>query len=612
MSNCRFSGRCTGCVVVFLLVLCLGSVAGAGQQLHEPDWRYKVDDGVLDAADRALNEPFEFLVFLDEQADLRPAALLPSKQARGRYVYETRYELAVRTQAPLIDLITAAGAEFRSFWIANLLWVRGDGQLLESLARRDDVARIHDNPRLPVGDRPVAARPATEPASEPAPETAVKNRVVAWNIEQVGGPEVWAEGITGQGAVVGVVDTGCDWQHPALIEQYRGWDGVTADHDYNWHDAIHSASGPCGPDSPEPCDNNGHGTHVTGTAVGDDGEFNQIGLAPGAKWIGCRSIYLGWASPITFIECLEWMIAPYPIGGGPPDPDLAPHVVNNSWSCVPGVGCNWYTLLPIYEAVRAAGIVIVARAYAGGPDCSTIQFPPAIYDEALTVGATDTNDDITSFSGRGPVLVDGSGRLKPDVCAPGIDVLSCLPDNEYAYWSGTASAAAHLSGLVALVIDAAPELAGDVDALETIVTESAVHLLSSQCGDGSNSPNNVYGYGRIDAPAAIDQVMTGVGESPAEAPPASQRLLVAQPNPFNPRTVIHYRVPTRAGVSLRVYDTAGRLVCTLADDVAVAAGRHQVVWEGVDDAGRLVASGVYCCRLQAGEYTETRYVTLLK
>ena len=86
-------------------------------------------------------------------------------------------------------------------------------------------------------------------------------------------------------------DTGVRWTHNALKPHYRGWDGVTANHDFNWHDSIHDGVGnPCGNDSPVPCDDFFHGSHTTGTAIGDDGAGNQIGMAPGAKWIACRNM----------------------------------------------------------------------------------------------------------------------------------------------------------------------------------------------------------------------------------------------------------------------------------------------------------------------------------
>ncbi len=150
-------------------------------------------------------------------------------------------------------------------------------------------------------------------------------------------------GYSGQGVVVGGQDTGYDWDHPALVGAYRGWDGSTVSHDYHWHDAIHgndphtSPGNPCGYDLPEPCDDRGHGTHTMGTVLGDDGGRNQIGVAPGAQWIGCRNMDRGYGQPATYLECFEFFLAPYPVGGRlhRAIPDLAPDVTNNSWT-LPG------------------------------------------------------------------------------------------------------------------------------------------------------------------------------------------------------------------------------------------------------------------------------------
>ena len=125
---------------------------------------------------------------------------------------------------------------------------------------------------------------------------------------------MWALGFTGQNIVVASADTGVRWTHNALKPHYRGWDGQNANHDYNWHDSIHDSVGnPCGNDSPFPCDDFFHGSHTTGTAIGDDGAGNQIGMAPGAKWIGCRNMDQGNGTPARYIECMEFFLAPYPI-----------------------------------------------------------------------------------------------------------------------------------------------------------------------------------------------------------------------------------------------------------------------------------------------------------
>src|SRR4029077_4971644 len=139
-------------------------------------------------------------------------------------------------------------------------------------------------------------------------------------INWINAPDVWAQGFTGQGVVVGGNDTGYRWTHLALKNQYRGWDGSAADHNFNWHDSIHSGGGTCGADSQVPCDDDGHGTHTMGTMVGFDGGSNQIGVAPGAKWIGWRNMDQGNGMPSTYSECFQFFIAPTDLNGNNPDP----------------------------------------------------------------------------------------------------------------------------------------------------------------------------------------------------------------------------------------------------------------------------------------------------
>ncbi|HZE16877.1 MAG TPA: S8 family serine peptidase, partial [Mycobacterium sp.] len=325
--------------------------------------------------------------------------------------------------------------------------------------------------------------------------------------------DVWALGYTGQGIVVAGQDTGYDWDHPALKAQYRGWNGATADHDYNWHDAIHSGGGVCGADSREPCDDQGHGTHTMGTIVGDDGA-NQVGMAPGAKWIGCRNMDQGVGTPATYMECFEFFLAPYPVDSTPAqgDPAMAPDVVNNSWSCPPAEGCDPDSLeLPV-EALRQAGIVVVVSAGNEGSSCSSVTNPPAIYEQSFSVGAfySGTNSvEIAGFSSRGPVTYGGETYAKPDIAAPGVNVRSSVPGGGYDYSQGTSMAAPHVAGGVALLLSAAPDFLGRVDAVEQILTGSAEPKTTIQgCGGDAPDavPNNVWGWGILDCLAAVRAV----------------------------------------------------------------------------------------------------------
>src|SRR5262249_21393168 len=120
---------------------------------------------------------------------------------------------------------------------------------------------------------------------------------------------------------------------------------------------------------------------------------------------------------------------------------------------------------------------------------------------------------IASFSSRGPVTIDGSNRVKPDITAPGVGVRSAVRGGGYASFSGTSMATPHVAGAVALLWSAYPDLRGRVGLTENILNESAVRVETSDCGAG-NPQNNVYGFGRLDIKAAIDLAATSL--SPTE------------------------------------------------------------------------------------------------
>lgn len=508
-----------GLLSVLLLIVSLALISALPNSPGQPAWKDKIDPWLLSQFSTPVEggneEPgqVEFLVSLADQADLSGAAALATRAEKGAYVYQRLTEHARRTQAPLLAELTRRALPHRSFWIANLVWVRGDLQDLQALALRADVGHIYPNPSIrlslpgdayasPGADQPLFLLPAA----------------IEWNIDKVLAPQVWAAGFRGQGAVIGGQDTGYQWDHPALIKQYRGWDGVSANHAYNWHDAIHAnnpatADGnPCGFDSPVPCDDHYHGTHTMGTMVGDDGAGNQIGMAPAARWIGCRNMEQGVGTPATYIECFQWFTAPTDLNDQNPRPDLAPDVINNSWTCPPTEGCSWDSLESAVSNARAAGIVVVVAASNYGSSCETIKEPPAIYQDAFSVGATDVSDLIAGFSSRGPVTVDGSNRIKPEVSAPGVSIRSSTPGGSYTYLSGTSMAAPHVAGLVALLLSAQPALRGQVDSIQNIIEQSAVPLTSAQaCGDLPETaiPNNAYGSGRIDAWSAYLSVQFG-------------------------------------------------------------------------------------------------------
>jgi serine protease AprX len=484
-------------LVFFSLCLSLG-ILPASSSLQDLSWQPRVDAQVLENAQAGQTE---FIIFLSKQADLSPAARLPTKLEKARFVFQTLSSLAQQTQAPILEQLRARGVEHRSYWVANMIWAAGDLADVQAIASLPGVSHLYANPEVQL-DAPGEFFQIASPAQAQG---------VEWNLQRVNADDVWAAGFTGQGVVVGGADTGFDWTHPALKSQYRGWDGSAANHNYSWHDAIHAdltgGGNPCGFDAPAPCDDNRHGTHTMGIMVGDDGAGNQVGMAPGARWIGCRNMEQNTGTPATYAECYQWFIAPTDLNNLNPDPAKAPDVINNSWYCPEAEGCSDpNVLLTVVQNVRSAGILTVHSAGNQGPTCSSIQFAAGMYDASFTVGNTTISDVISSSSSRGPVTVDGSGRLKPDISAPGTNIRSSIPGGGYTTLSGTSMAAPHAAGLAALLISAAPELAGQVDRLEWIITRSAVPLTSSPNCDNtpvSPIPNNTYGWGRIDAWAAF-------------------------------------------------------------------------------------------------------------
>ena len=441
----------------------------------------------------------EFFVVLTDQAVLSGAAALLSKGEKGRYVYDALRNKSDTTQWPILQWLRLRSIEYRSFYIVNAILVKGSRDITEALATRPDVARIEGNPHI-QNAFPQPSATTDSPLLPQKPET------IEPNIAYTHAPDVWALGFRGQGITVGGADTGGRWTHNALKPHYRGWDGATADHNYNWHDAIHDSVGnPCGNDSSSPCDDIGHGTHTIGTAIGDDGMGNQIGMAPGAKWIGCRNMDQGNGTPARYLECMEWFLAPYPIGGGQGDPMKAPDITVNAWHCPPFEGCSVETLQAAVEAQAAAGIMMVVSADSTGPNCSSMEDPPSIYAASYTVGALNTGQDVVaSFSSRGPVIIDGSNRIKPDITAPGTNIRSSYNgfDTDYEILSGTSMATPHIAGAIALLWCARPELRHNISDSQTVLNEAAFFLAYKQCGT-PGPPNNVAGWGRVDILAAV-------------------------------------------------------------------------------------------------------------
>jgi subtilisin family serine protease len=225
----------------------------------------------------------------------------------------------------------------------------------------------------------------------------------------------------------------------------------------------------------------------------------------------------------------------------------------------------------VVNNLKTAGVVVVVSAGNSGSGCSSVSTPAAIFESSFTIGATRDNDTIANFSSRGPVLVDGSGRMKPDVSAPGVNVRSSIPGGGYANFSGTSMAGPHVAGAVALIISARPDLAGEVDVIEDLLKNTArIIAAADTCGGvpGTETPNNTYGWGRIDVFEAVKLALKQLSTSTPSTTLAASVL----PNPFNDLLQITW--PGMDGIgTFQLYDLSGRMVfeqqLTLQDAVPV-------------------------------------------
>jgi serine protease AprX len=237
----------------------------------------QADPRIFEGKDPGENA--SFLVVMRGQADLYGAASIRDKIEKRRFVYEALRAAANEGQANLRSWLDAAGVPYRSFYVFNMIEVKGSRSLAQELANREDVAYVAANRPARLKPRPrLSPEEAAEAATAAVPRA---QATVEPNIAVIRAPEVWARGFTGQGIVIGMADTGFKWDHPALEPHYRGFNGASVSHDYNWHDAIHNAQtgNPCGSNTPAPCDDDGHGTATASLAVGDDGTGNQVGVA---------------------------------------------------------------------------------------------------------------------------------------------------------------------------------------------------------------------------------------------------------------------------------------------------------------------------------------------
>ncbi len=503
-----------------LVPLCLSillmsqAIAGTAAKSAEGTSAY-IDPALVTALKERGGEASMF-VYVRGRPDLSPAFGMKWED-RGRFVYKQLSEFAAHSQAPILRELDGMGIQGRSFWIENVISIKqGTLPMVQMLAGRDDV--------LAIVAEPVGYIPEPEPQQPQggnAPNAPVSSLV------QIKAPAVWDQGITGQGITVGIIDSGTRYTHQALVNQYRGnVGGGSFNHNYNWFDI----GGSTAPTWPNP-----HGTHVTGTAIGDDGNGNQIGVAPGAQWISCLGCTSTGCPGTNLLMCAQFMTAPTDLTGSSPDPDLRPHVVNNSWGDCDQSYDNWYQ--GVVDAWIAAGIVPVFAngnasncGYSSPPGLNTVG-NPARYGSVLGIGSSSNNTGQYAphsnwgptdnpNNGTDPNLPDPRGYfdLKPNVVVPGVAIRSSVSSSDTAYessgWNGTSMSAPGATGVIALMLSAAPSLIGDYATIGTLLMETANPIPYASGGPNpgpGNVPNYATGWGEVDALAAVTAAIAAAG-----------------------------------------------------------------------------------------------------
>ena len=454
-----------------------------------------------------------YLVVLKEQADLTNN--IRDWNAKGRYVLDKLRQTANATQPQVLATLqtqqTQGSVErFKSYYIINAFQVVGNFASVENLAALSEVGYVATFPVVTL-DEPLERVAAPEGGTGP-PE---------WNVERVNAPEAWAMGYDGTGMTIGSLDTGTRWTHEALKPSYRGWNGSTADHNYNWWDPVAG--------QPAPYDDNGHGTHTMGTILGVDvepGDDINIGVAPGAKWISTNGIADG-ASDGDIIEAGEFMLAPWDLNKQNPNPALRPVVVSNSWgygvnslACPGGDPLEGEFFRGVVGAWIAAGIFPSFSAGNGFPQGNRI---PAAYPETFETGALSKLELKASYSSEGPSCYDQ--RQHPQIMAYGGDegpglqedyVRSSYPgsDTEYEYLVGTSMAQPATAGAVAILKQANPDLT---------IQETWYILTSTASFDPAWGvrPNPLYGWGRLQIDDAVEAALGMADPTVTGTPPTA-------------------------------------------------------------------------------------------
>lgn len=435
----------------------------------------------------------------------RIAAQARNKEERRALVVSTLRSIAQESQGGVLAQLEAerqaghVGDDIRPLWITNVILAEMDRDAIYRIAARSDVESVSEESILGEEVLPVIWPEKLE-IIEPS-EGGVA--AIECGVDLMEADRVWNElGITGRGAVVAVIDTGCCWQHPDLINQVWRNPGETPNNgiDDDGNGFVDDIIGwNFWQNNNDPWDSGGHGTHVTGTVCGDGTNGQQTGMAPDALFMTLK-YYVSFSG-----EGTVWQSHEYAVANGA-------HIITVSSGWPLGYTSNRAKWRQVCENSIAAGVFVnyAAGNEDSGGSCNNSRIrTPGDVPDVNTCGATDCSDRIASFSSRGPVTwqnVDPyfdwpcpTGKIKPTVAAPGVDTLSTYYDcRSYTRLSGTSMATPHVAGAAALMLEANPDL--DHYDIMRILRDTAKDL--PPAGDDNDS-----GKGRVQAFEAVKKAL---------------------------------------------------------------------------------------------------------
>ncbi len=459
----------------------------------------QVEDGKIEPLllDRFTTDgSADFIVRFDAQADLS-AAYGMDWNTRGEFVYTTLRETADKSQVNAKAILDKAGLKYQTMIGGNDLYVwSGTPIVADEMSALSEVyfiraTRTYTVDPIKISD-PIqniswagdylVNHWLTSVGAEPEATT-------DWGITDTKANQAWALGARGAGIKVANIDTGVQWNHPALVGQFACASGSDP---ACWADPSNICGGTA-------CDNSGHGTHTMGTMVAKDNPALPYiaGMAPDATWIACKGCESNSCSSYALTTCADWILAP---GGNPAN---RPNVVNNSWGSTSD-GNSWY--LSYVNAWRAAGVFPAFAAGNNGPTCDSMG-DPGSYQASFASAAHDSNRAIASFSSRGASFFGHDPYTKPNISAPGVGICSTVPTNGWACgYSGTSMASPHTAGAVAQLWSCAPGLVGQIDATFQALQNSADTPPAGSCGAPPDGQGNyTFGYGYLDVLSLVTE-----------------------------------------------------------------------------------------------------------